>query len=199
MTTMLRRSDKEGIAVAAVVGRELLDRREDHAAALHGEQLAQVGAVVGLYRRLPQQVAAAGEGAEELVVEVVAVRDDDDRRVRHGRVQDDPAGVEGHRQALARALGVPDDADTPVARLAPVGAFRPERPPRLGGDAGPRRLRGAQRLFDGDADGVELVVARHLLDDLRAVVLEDDEVAHQVEEAAFLADAFEHHLQLGDG
>ena len=40
------------------------------------------------------------------------------RRVLHRRVQDDAPGVEGHRQALARALRVPDDADAPVARLA---------------------------------------------------------------------------------
>ena len=59
----------------------------------------------------------AGERAEELVVQVVAVGDDDQRRVLHRRVEDDAAGVERHRQALARALGVPDDADAPVARL----------------------------------------------------------------------------------
>ena len=79
---------------------------------------AQVGAVGGLHRRLAQQVAAAREGAEELVVEVVAVGEHDERRVRHRRVQDHAAGVEGHRQALAGALRVPDDADAPVARVA---------------------------------------------------------------------------------
>ena len=32
--------------------------------------------------------------------------------------EDHPAGIEGHGQALARALRVPDHAHAPVARLA---------------------------------------------------------------------------------
>ena len=106
------------VAVALLLGEELLDGGEHHAAGGDRELGAQVGAVGGLHRRLAQQVAAAGEGAEELVVEVVAVGEHDDGRVLHRRVQDHAAGVEGHGQALARALGVPDHADAPVARLA---------------------------------------------------------------------------------
>ena len=64
---------------------------------------------------MAEQVLAAREGAEELVVEVVAVGEDDDGRVLHRRLARDHAGVEGHRQALARALRVPDDADAAVA------------------------------------------------------------------------------------
>ena len=68
------------------------------------------------------------EGAEELVVQVVAVGEDHDGGVLHGRVQDDAPGVEGHGQALARALGVPDHAHAPVAGVAagsPAGLYRP--------------------------------------------------------------------------
>ena len=66
----------------------------------------------------------------------------------------------------------------------------------------PRRfgleLRGAQRLLHRHVDGVELVIAGHLLDErAAAVVLEDDEVADQVEEPALLEHALDHHLQLG--
>ena len=76
--------------------------------------------VLGLGRLLPQQLLAGGERAEELVVEVVAVGEDDECRVGHRRVRDDLAGVEGHRQALAAALGVPDDAD-PLVTLGRGG------------------------------------------------------------------------------
>ncbi len=65
---------------------------------------------------LAQELLAAGECAEELLVEVVAVGDDDERRVLHLRMQHDASGVEGHGEALARALRVPDDADPASAR-----------------------------------------------------------------------------------
>ena len=52
-----------------------------------------------------------------------------------------------------------------------------------------------ERLVHRDADGVELVVAGHLLGQRAAVVLEHDEVAQQGEEAARLEDALQHHLQ----
>ena len=109
---------QHGMAVALFFGEELLDRGEHDAAGGDRELCAQVGAVGGLYRVLPQQIPAAGEGAEQLVVEVVAVGEDDDGRVLHRRVQDDAAGVERHRQALAGALRVPDHADPAVAEVA---------------------------------------------------------------------------------
>jgi hypothetical protein len=65
-----------GVAVALLTGEELLHGGED-AAGIDGEPLAQVGAAGSLMGRPAQEVLAAGEGAEELVVEVVAVDDDD--------------------------------------------------------------------------------------------------------------------------
>ena len=109
---------QRGVRVASVFRVELLDRGEHHAARGDRQLLAQVGAALGLRRRLAEQVLAAREGAEELVVEVVAVGQDDDGRVLHRRLARDRAGVEGHRQALARALRVPHDADAAVAGLA---------------------------------------------------------------------------------
>lgn len=45
--------------------------------------------------------------------------------------------------------------------------------------------------------GVELVVARHLLDEpATTLVLKNDEVADEVKEATLLKDALEQHLQL---
>ncbi len=135
------------MAVALLLREELLDRGEHHAASGHREQLAQVGAALGLHRRLAQQVLAAREGAEELVVEVVAVGEHDDGRVLHRRLADDAAGVERHRQALARALRVPDHADPPVAGSAAWLAARPRSSPDSSATpARPAQLRRAQRL-----------------------------------------------------
>src|SRR5450759_1602594 len=90
---------EDRVAIATLLGEELLDRREDDAAGADPELLAQVGPVGGLHGRLAQEIAAAGERAEELVVEVVAVGQDDDRRVGHRGLEDHPARVEGHGQA----------------------------------------------------------------------------------------------------
>src|SRR5437773_10068605 len=114
---------------------------------------------------------------EELVVEVVAVRQHYEGRVLHRRMLDDLPGVEGHRQALAAPLGVPDYAHAPV--------------PGLG--RGPDRA--GHRLFDG----VELMVGCELLGDARAVGLEDYEVAYEIEEPGPLEDALDKDLEGGHG
>ena len=130
-----------------------------------------------------------------MVVEVVAVGQHDDGGVLHRQVAHDAAGVERHRQALARPLRVPDHPDPPVA----AGAGR--LPARLvaAGRFGHHLLQGcrAQRLGDGGLHGVELVVPGHLLHEgAAAVVLEHDEVADQREQPAAVEDAFEQHLEL---
>ena len=186
------------VAVAFLFGEELVERGEDHAARRHAQQLPQVHAALGLHRRLAQEVLATGEGAEELVVEVVAVCEHDDGRVLHRRLADDAARVEGHRQALARALRVPDHAHATVARLAArllagLIATRGLRDPI----ARAVQLGRAQRLAHRHLHRMELVVAGHLLRDAAAaVVLVDDEVAHQIEEALRGTEPFDHHLQL---
>ena len=142
ITTMLRRSESVGCRSPFSSGKNfwMVVKTTPPAATL--QQLAQVRAALGLHRRLAQQVLAAREGAEELVVEVVAVGEHDEGRVLHRRLADDAPGVEGHRQALARALRVPDHADAPVARLAAGLAG----PPRSGPRPRPRgRPRGAAR------------------------------------------------------
>ena len=90
-------------------------------------------------------------------------------------MHDDPAGVEHHQQALARALGVPDHADAPVA-------LRP---------------RGVDRAVDRMAHGVELVIAGDLLDQLGAIVLEDYEPPDVVQESPLLEHALDQGSQLG--
>src|SRR5260370_39158656 len=107
-------------------------------------------AVARLLWRLAQQVLlAARERPEELVMKIVAISEHNERRVLHGRLEHNAAGVESHREALARSLRVPHHADAAAA-------------------LGPRRYKGC---FNGATDGVELVVSRHLLRDDVAVVL----------------------------
>ena len=50
----------------------------------------------------------------------------------------------------------------------------------------PLEGRRPQRFLDRHAHGVELMVAGQLLGEFRPVVLEDDEIPHQIEQPAFL-------------
>ena len=108
---------------------------------------------------LSQQLVASLELAEELVVQVVSVGQDDERGIIHRRMENDLTGEEEHRKTLARPLGVPDDAASPVAVMT-------------------GRL---DRRFDGPLDSVELVISGQDFIDLVTVgvVLEDDEVLEQ--------------------
>ena len=73
MTTMFAPLRERRVGVAFFLGKELLNGGEDHAAGLDHQLVAQVGPTRRLHRRLTQQVLAAGEGAEELVIQIVAV------------------------------------------------------------------------------------------------------------------------------
>ena len=122
----------------AVLGREFLQGGEDHATRRPVEQLAQMLAVLGLLRRLAQQVLAHAERAEQLVVQIVAVGQHDQRRVLHRRMLDDLARIERHQQALAGPLGVPDHA-------RPSGRPRPLSPPACSPPPSARRGTGGSR------------------------------------------------------
>lgn len=162
----------------------------------------QILAAERLDGRLADEVDAEGKGVEELVIEVVAVGDDDDGGVVHGGVEDDAPGIKRHGKALAGALGVPDNADALVAggagadgsgEVAGIGRFVY---PIGSGQFAAR----AQGLLDGDVDGVELVVAGHDLAGLTApVILEDDEVAEVLQEAGGLEEAVNERVELGGG
>ena len=187
----------------ALLEEELLDGGEDHPARRHPQLRGQVGAALGLGRRLAQQVTVQRKVVEKLVVQVVAVGQHDHGGVLHQRVLDDLARVEGHGQALARALRVPDDADSPVAGVARQPFLLAAHPVQAAHLPDPGRLRRgrtrAQRLLDGRVDRVVLMVAGHLLD-YSAVprILEDDEITHQVEEALRVEDPLDQHLELAE-
>ena len=119
------------------------------------EQLAQVG---GVARGLRVWEARALEGAPDLLVELAAVRDDDNRRIlQRGRAAQLRRQVE-HRQRLARSLRVPDHAAALRGRAA------------------------IQDACEGVADSTVLLVTRQLLHQTPALRLEDGEVTQDIEE-----------------
>src|SRR5947208_3813729 len=94
---------------------DFVDRSDYDSAARYLEQLAQMFPAVRLLRFLSQQLVAARERAEELIVQIVAVGEDDERRVLHRGMHDEPTSVERHCQRLARTLRMPDQADAFMA------------------------------------------------------------------------------------
>ncbi len=165
-----------GKGVPLLLRQELLDRGEDNAAGGPRQVAAELCPIFHLDRSLAQQLLARREHAKELIVEVVSVRDDDDGRVLELRSEDELAREEGHGEALAGPLGVPDDAAPAVPVRAGCSDSRGDRLP----------------------GSVELVVAGDDLPNL-GVVLERDEVPDEVEEAALLKDALGRHLQAVGG
>ena len=188
---------EHGVAIALFLGKELLDGCEHHAPGRDRELRPQVGAVRSLYRRLTQQISATGEGAEELVVEVIPVCEHNDRWIFHRRMQDHAAGIENHRQTLTGALCVPDHAHAPVAGLTPKPLLVLSDACGFCRSACSSRVSRPERFFDRNVHCVKLVVAGNLLIELSAAkVLEDNEVAHQLEETTFLEHSLQQDLKL---
>ena len=107
---------QQGVHVTPLFGEELLNCREHNAAHIDCEPGTQIRPGLRLHRHLPKKFLAACEGPEELGIEIVAVCQHHDGWVCHGWFPDDAPGIKSHGQALARALGVPNDAYAPIAR-----------------------------------------------------------------------------------
>ena len=148
------------VAAAAerlVALRELLHGGEDDAVSLPAlQEPPEVIAGGRLHRRLAQEGGAPGELAEQLVVEVVPVGNDHDRGAIDALLEH--VGEKDHRERLARALRVPEDADPAVTRDRLHGTLR--------------------RLVHPEV----LVVRGQNLDDLLVGVVEANEVAQDVAE-----------------
>ena len=181
---------QQRMPVALLLGEELLDGGEHHSAGFHPELFPKVGPALRLDGGLPQQVGATRKGGEELVVEVVAVRQHDEGGILHRRLAHNAAGVEHHGQTLARPLGMPDNPDASVAPFStrPVGFLR-------GGLSQRRRPQG---FPDRGLHRMELVVAGGLLDQrTAAVVFEHGEIADERQEPVRRADPLDQDLELG--
>ena len=88
-------------------------------------------------------------------------------------------------------------AHTAVAGLATGFAARLVAPFQLGDPVPGGSLRCPQGLLDRRINGVILVIPRQDLRNLPATrIVERDEVAHEIEEAAPLEDSLQHHLEL---
>src|SRR5439155_13405482 len=157
--------------VTARLRQELLDRREDHAPSRHREQSTKFGPVLRLPRSLPQQPCAPREDPEQLVVQIVAVRQHHDRRIRKSWLRDEVPRVEEHRQTLAGSLRVPHNS----------------RPTIAAGSAQGRR--------NGFAGRVELVITGDLLREAASFLLVDDEAPDQLEEAGLVENSANEYLQ----
>ena len=79
----------------ALFRHEFVNRREHHAATRPDQQLAQMLAPAGLHRRLAEDVRAALELAEKLVIEIVAIGQHNQRRVLHRRMPHHARGEDG--------------------------------------------------------------------------------------------------------
>jgi len=159
----------------ALLGEELLDSGEHHPSGSHIQQGLQMFSRFSLHRRLPEELMTGAECVVQLIVKVVAVRDDDERRIGKYRMLYHHSGVEGHGEGLAGALRVPYDA------YPPVPAWR----------------NGPYGRVDRLARCVELMVRRDLLR-LRSsvVLLEDDEMMQKIEQPFLVEDAVEQHFAL---
>ena len=176
---------QQGIGVSLQVREEFLNGGKDDPARGHRQEFFEFGAVGRLHGRLAQQLPAVAKGLVKLLVEVVAVGDDDNGGVVHLFRQHQFAGVKDHRKALAAALGVPDHAGALVAA-------------RLRDDAGQlvdfrgfghheRFFRPARRPDGGlyrPVDGVILVVGGDLLVGRLSGLFKDDKVADDVQQGS---------------
>jgi len=145
---------------------ELVHGRGDNVGALRVDELDQMPTRVGLLDRL----AARLEGAVDLLVEVNAVGDEHDARVGDGGVQRERLGQHHHRQRLAAAGRVPDDA---------AGAL----PLRV------EMRHAVERRLDGEV----LLVAGDLLHP----AVEDDEPVDKLQQALWVKQAVERAVLLG--
>jgi len=91
---------KHWVLIAPFFRQKFLDSREDHTTRVDVELRAHVGAAFSLYRRLAQEFFAAREGAEKLIVEIVSVGENDERRICHLRFKDHSTGIERHRETF---------------------------------------------------------------------------------------------------
>src|SRR6266481_480188 len=164
---------EHGILLAFALGKKFLDGGEDHAAGRAPQQGFQVVPVLGLLGRLAQQVLAAGEGAEELAIEVDSVGEHHQGGVFHLWVLDQLAGIENHGETFAAALRMPDHAGAAVAANG----------------------RGFDRAFHGFIDGMKLVVTSHFFVELTAIVLKDNEIADEIEKTILFEHAFDQRRQ----
>src|SRR5438309_8667624 len=104
---------------------------------------------------LAQHFLALGKSGVQLAIEIISVSQNHQGGICHAGVLDDLASVKHHSEALAAALGVPDDADPPIAFWRSC----------------------TERVLHSFIDGMELVISGDLLFYRASRVLEDHKIA----------------------
>ena len=166
---------QQRVGITLLIRSELLDGSEDDAARGTFQELPHLGSTARLLWRLWQDARRGEDLTEELVIQVISVGDEHNGRIGKLLSSHGLGGVKQHLEALARTLGVPDNPSTTV----PIWT---------------RRL---NRRLDRCVDCPVLVVLRHPFDDAFGFIREDDEVAKQVQEACWLEDPTDEHLEWG--
>ena len=155
-------------------GIELVDQREQETVVpLQPFPQPLAGRWHARFRKRVAKAPAARERPRNLLVQLVAVRHDQEGR-RTARLAQDLSREEHHRIALARSLRVPEDPYLAVLllplQITPIGVVHPEI----------------------------LVVAGEHLEHVPVVRIEEDEVLHQIEEVRPRAHPFDKLLQRHD-
>ena len=79
-------------------------------------------AIVRLHRILSEQVSRPGKRPKQLIVQIISVGNDDDRRIV--QALDDLPRVEHHGEALSRTLGVPNHTAFSIPSVAAAWMVR---------------------------------------------------------------------------
>ena len=188
----------EGLVGRVLLGSELMDRREDDSAAGTVQEFPEMLPALSLNGHLSQRLMTPLKLPEELVIQIIPVRQHDEGRILHRRMTGHPTGIKEHREALAASLRVPDDTGTAITqrpllhRSGPVGSLI-----ILGSSLFGHATR-TDRLLDGHIHGVELVIACDDLVDCPVIriLLVGHEMLQQSEEASWVKDPTDQHLQL---
>ena len=140
---------------------KLLHSRENNAVCLPVcKQFFQVFATFGVLRCLPEKVLAAGELPVKLVIQIVAVGDDNDGRAFQCFLQ--IMSIEDHRQRLSAALCMPENAALAISYGCVFCRLN--------------------RLFDCEI----LMIPGEYLESILSIHIKADEVFHDVKEAGLL-------------
>ena len=123
---------------------------------------------------------ASLELAEQLIVEIIPIREHHERRILHCRMAHDPGGIEQHGKALAAPLRMPNDSSPTITGLPAMDTTKIVWQRLLMDFVGIGKPARSDGFFDRSIDRVELVVTRNDLVDGSAIgVLFEDDVVLQ--------------------
>ena len=149
---------------------------------------------------MSENIAAPLELPEKLVIKVVSVGQNDERRVLHRVFANHASRKEQHRETLPTSLRVPDHSRPSIPRFSTVHPARPIRAlfvanTRLGQPAG------SNRFFHRCIHCVELVITRDdFVNGSRIrVFFKDDEMLEQIQKTSLLEHASDERLKLESG